>query len=154
MKHFEACPACGAKKLLYRRSVRLAQLRALYRLARVLHDRGGAPMKIAEIPDLPHGTYSDFARLQVFGLIAHAGPADDTWTITPTGYAWLAGRTTIPKYVWTYRNDRLPDPPGEQNARLFPWDVDPQQLSRAQVLAEAKNWCELAPHEAQLQLFL
>jgi len=154
MERIEQCEACGANKIIYRKHLRAAEVRGLYLLLET-SQMLGRPVRFSEIGPLSHQVYCNLAMAALWDLIRHDAQDACAWELTPLGLAWLAGKTAIAKYRWTYRGE-LHDPPLDEAEQAIQqvmiWEVDEEFRDKASVLAEARNWSELHGDADQLEM--
>ena len=102
-KEPERCPHCGAKMAEYPITLRKGIVRALVKWAKAYGLEYGEKADV----NLSRGEYSNWAHLRYWGLIQR--PKGDgrggRWRCTQKGLDFLTGRISLPKKVWTWRNE-------------------------------------------------
>lgn len=113
------CPCCDQHAQRYRWSLYATAARLLHRL----HAEGGTERYVETKRHKGYGQ-GDASRLRFWGLAEEEpdrrpdGGKSGWWRVTQLGEDFLAGRATIPKYVYVYNGTVLPPhpdrPPGQQ----------------------------------------
>jgi hypothetical protein len=121
------CPCCKQMAKVYERRIN----RAMARTLATLYRWGGEDYTHG--PSLPGDTH-EISQLQWWGLIEEErterrddGGRRGYWRITRKGIAWLAGRTTVPKYARVYDGRVLAlvgDPVSHREALGAKFDYD------------------------------
>lgn len=143
----EYCEHCGQKMMVYRRNIRLGMARALRDLFKT-RKRGKA--KVSDF-SWPRGIMADFTKLKYWGLIE--SPEPEHWQITQRGILFILGKIAIPKYRWIYNNQIKQD--AGPNKKIFVWDIEPEEISKESVLADASHYHEyIQVEKLQPELFV
>lgn len=102
VKDGHPCPCCRQMAKVYERKIN----RAMARTLAALYRWGGE--EYTHGPSLPGDTH-EISQLQWWDLVEEErderradGGRRGYWKITPKGIAWLAGRSTVPKYARIY----------------------------------------------------
>ena len=102
-----SCPCCGQFVKLYKRKLNSNQARDLIRLYR---KSGGNTEVFVHVSQFSMDRGGDFAKLAYWGLTTDA-PNDDKnkrtsgmWRITEAGIDFVNGKSTVPKYTFTYNS--------------------------------------------------
>lgn len=136
-KYVEKCEHCGANMIVYTRTLRKSMVMFLRRMAFVKK-----PVNIARMPGVEPGSYADYKRLSLWGLIEPVeSEKPGYWQVSKEGIYWLRGESTVPKHVFTFRNEVVACPDLERAIpEVFIWEVGPKELSKEIILQEAYNY--------------
>lgn len=98
----EECPMCGASTLEHRHAMSIPLVQGLIKLA----EAGGGPINLREL-ELTRNQWDNFQKLRYFVLVRQVSVEGKrqrgVWEITEGGRAFLTGRVTCPRVVWTFR---------------------------------------------------
>lgn len=104
MKVKKKCPHCGASMMEHRHVLSESLIICLARL----YDAGGGPLNIKEL-GFTHNQWCNFSKLKYWGVTSNHGVdgslKSGQWALTQLGRDFLEGRSTIQRYVWTYRGE-------------------------------------------------
>ena len=135
MKKIECCQYCGAKKIVYKRSLRPVMIHFLRRIS--LHQ---IPVKLSDIWGISPNQYPDVKRLFLWGLIEERKRFH--YLITETGRDFLNGDIKLPYSVFTYRNKLVNPPFGEDVELVYVNEIDHEEINRDVVIKESTNKSE------------
>jgi len=95
------CPHCGAKMVEQKHGLSGSGARML----RKWYEKNGVKPGLLRDADFKNAEYSNFGKLQHWGLIQRIPDKEGKWVITKEGHKWLLGDITLPKYAITYRGE-------------------------------------------------
>lgn len=102
------CQTCGAAIVEYKHGMNHGLVTGLIRLYE--HRK---PVNIRQLK-LTRSAWDNFQKLRYWELVAkYTAPGKDPmkkggiWTITQLGIDFVTGRAVVPKYVWTFRGERI-----------------------------------------------
>lgn len=102
------CPHCGASMMEYKHGLSTGLVAGLVKLYR--HRK---PVNI-KVLGLTRNQWDNFQKLRYWELVRKYTPPGErpkgkggVWTITQYGIDFVEMRTSAPKFVWTYRGERM-----------------------------------------------
>ena len=93
---YQTCPTCGARTRQYKHFLMRPMIDALARLA-----LAGGAANISRI-GLTHSQICNFQKLRYWKLTEKTG-LEGYWNVTDVGYAFLQGKASVRRAVWTFR---------------------------------------------------
>ena len=133
------CDYCGAsiQNYKYGFSKRYAYaLKALY--------LANKPIKILHL-DLSHGQADHFYLFQFWGVAERHATKKHHWIITQKGIDFLMGKIKIPKYIWTFRREHIPQPENDktENTMITVFETGVELINKEIAIANS------TPHEQE-----
>ncbi len=142
MKQVKRCPTCGAIEQNYRYgfATRYAYaLKALY--------LEGEPRKISQL-NITKSQKDHFHLMEYWGmgLIEREPGKDHHWRVTDFGKRFLRGEVKIPKYIWIYKAQNIPQPENDQtiNYSISIYETGVELMSKHRALENS------TPHHVEV----